>query len=108
MKERPPRSRPMDAGNGTEPRPRYRKIRRGMQITSGLALAAALGGVILPGRARTAASVLAVALVISAPLARVLWLAVRWWRWGDRRYAAVAASVLFLVATGAVLALLTR
>jgi hypothetical protein len=39
---------------------------------------------------------------------RVAWLAVRWYRRGDRRYAAVAAGVLLIVGAGSVLAFVTR
>ena len=51
---------------------------------------------------------LAVGLVIAAPLVRVSWLAYRWWRWGDRRFASVAASLLLVVGTGTAIAVLTR
>ena len=51
---------------------------------------------------------MAVAVVVAVPLLRVAWLAVRWYGRGDRRYAAVAASLLVVVGTGSVIALVTR
>jgi hypothetical protein len=39
---------------------------------------------------------------------RVTWLSYRWWRWGDRAFATVAASLLLIVGIGAVLAFVTR
>jgi hypothetical protein len=65
-------------------------------------------GVLLPDRVGTAASAIAVSIVVAVPLIRVAWLAIRWYRRGDRRYAAVAAGLLLIVAMGSVLALVTR
>ena len=63
---------------------------------------------ILPDPVGDAASVTAVGVVVAVPLMRVAWLAVRWYRRGDRRYAAVAAGVLLIVGAGSVLAVMTR
>lgn len=46
----------------------------------------------------------AVAVLLVVPLIRVAWLALRWWRRGDVRFALVAVGVLLVVATGALLA----
>ena len=73
-----------------------------------VAMVAALAGLILPDPVGTAASAVAVTVVVAAPLLRVAWLALRWYIRGDRRYAAVAASLLVVAGTGSVLALLTR
>jgi len=50
----------------------------------------------------------AVAVITAIPLARVGWLAFRWARQRDWRFAALAALLLVLVAIGPVTALLQR
>jgi hypothetical protein len=89
-------------------RVRYERIIWALQLTSRLALVAALAGTVVPGGWGRSASAAAVGFVIAAPLLRVAWLAYRWWRWGDRRFASVAASLLLVVGTGTAIALLTR
>ena len=90
------------------PRVRYQRIIWALRITSRVALVAALAGTMVPGRAGRQASAAAVGLVIAAPLLRVSWLSYRWWRWGDRRFASVAGSLLLVVGTGTAIALITR
>ena len=92
----------------TASRVRYERIIRALQITSRVTLVAALAGTFIPGGNGRSASAVAVSLVIAAPLLRVSWLAYRWWRWGDRLFASVAASLLLIVGTGTAVALLTR
>ena len=81
---------------------------RALRLLSRAAFGAALVGVLLPDPVGAAASATAVAIVVAVPLVRVAWLAVRWYRRGDRRYAAVAAGLLLIVAAGSVLAFVTR
>jgi hypothetical protein len=87
---------------------RYARMIAVLGLLTRVAFVAALGGLLLPGRAGTAASAVAVTVVVAAPLIRVAWLAVRWYLRGDRRYAAVAAGLLLVVGSGSVLALVTR
>jgi hypothetical protein len=87
---------------------RYERMIRALRLFSRVAFGAALAGVVLPDPAGEAASAVAVAVVVAAPLVRVAWLAVRWYRRGDRRYAAVAAALLLIVGLGSVLAFVTR
>jgi O-antigen ligase len=89
-------------------RVRYERIIWALRITTRFTLVAALAGTVIPGRTGRQASAAAVGLVIAAPLLRVSWLAYRWWRWGDRRFASVAASLLLVVGTGTAIAVLTR
>jgi hypothetical protein len=42
-----------------------------------------------------------VVTLIAAPVVRVVWLGVRWLRLGDRRYAAVCAGLLVIMAVAA-------
>jgi hypothetical protein len=92
----------------TTNRVRYERIIWALQITKWVALVAASAAIVLPGDAGRATAAAAVGLVIAAPLVRVSWLSYRWWRWGDRAFAAVAASLLLIVGIGAVLAFVTR
>jgi len=91
-----------------EERVRYERISRALQLFTWVALGAALAGLLLPDPVGEAASATAVSVVVGAPLVRVAWLAARWYRRGDRRYAAVAGALLLIVGSGAVLALVTR
>jgi hypothetical protein len=92
----------------TTKRVRYERIIWALRITTRVTLVAALAGTLIPGRTGRSASAAAVGLVIAAPLLRVSWLSYRWWRWGDRLFASVAASLLLVVGTGTAIALLTR
>lgn len=87
---------------------RYERIIWALRITIRVTLAAAVIGTVIPGEVGRAASAFAVGLIIAAPLLRVSWLAYRWWRWGDRVFASVAAALLLVVGTGTALAALTR
>jgi hypothetical protein len=87
---------------------RYERMIQCLRVLSWVAFGAALIGVLLPDPAGVAASATAVTVVVAAPLIRVAWLAIRWYRRGDRRYAAVSAGLLLIIALGSVLALVTR
>jgi hypothetical protein len=89
-------------------RVRYERIIRALRITIRVTLAAALIATLVPGEMGRVASATAVGLVIAAPLLRVAWLSYRWWRWGDRAYASVAAALLVVVGAGTALAAVTR
>ena len=91
-----------------EERVRYERISWTLGFFTWVALGAAVAGLLLPDPVGTAASGMAVGVVAGAPLVRVAWLAVRWYARGDRRYAGVAAALLLIVVTGAILALVTR
>lgn len=82
-------------------RPLSRALRVGLVLTAVLAVAA----VLLPGRASDVLGAGVVVVLVGAPLARVLWFVVRWFRRGDRRYALVGCGVLAIIATGVLLAL---
>jgi hypothetical protein len=87
---------------------RYARMTAMLHFLIKAAFVAALAGVVLPHPVGTAASALAVGIVVAAPLLRVGWLAIRWYLRGDRRYAAISASLLLVVGIGSVLALVTR
>jgi hypothetical protein len=87
---------------------RYERMIEALRLLTRLAFGAALAGLLLPDPVGKAASAVAVAVVVAAPLIRVAWLAVRWYLRGDLRYATVAASLLLVVGAGSVVALLTR
>lgn len=79
-----------------------------LRVTIRVTLALAVVGTIVPGSAGEVASAAAIGLIIAAPLLRVAWLTYRWWRWGDRRFALVAAALLVVVGTGTAVAIITR
>ena len=87
---------------------RYERMVLALRFVRRVALGAALAGMLLPDPAGDAASLAAVVIVVAAPLVRVAWLAIRWYRRDDRRYAAVAGLLLFIVLTGSGLAFVTR
>jgi len=72
-------------------------------VAAGLAVL----GLALPGEVGVAVAAAAVVVVIAAPLLRVLWLIVAWWRTGDWRFVGVGVTLLAVVATGFGIALLT-
>ena len=92
----------------TAQRIRYERMMWALRVTARVTFVVAAAGTVLPGATGRKASAVAVGLVIAAPLVRVSWLAYRWWRWGDRRFASVAASLLLVVGAGTAIALLTR
>ncbi len=63
----------------------------------GVAVLAALVGVILRGDFGHALDIAAIASLGALPIARVAVLAVRWWRAGDRRFARAAGILLVLM-----------
>jgi hypothetical protein len=75
-------------------------------LRAGAAAAFVLGllGATLPDDAGTVTATAAVVVVVGVPLARVAWLGVRWARKGDARFAALAGTLLLVVATGAAIA----
>jgi hypothetical protein len=46
----------------------------------------------------------AIGLLVAAPLVRVGWLAIRWFRRGDTRFGLAACGVLAIIAAGVLLA----
>ena len=64
-------------------------------------------GLALPGEVGVAVAAAAVVVVIAAPLLRVLWLILAWWRSGDWRFVGAGVALLAVVATGFTVALLT-
>lgn len=83
---------------------RQRRLALFLRAAAGLTLVLAVLGATLPDRGRDKAGAAMVAVLVAAPAIRSAWLARRWLRKGDRRYAATAILVLAIVATGAVLA----
>ena len=63
----------------------------------GVAVLAALVGVILRGDFGHALDIAAIASLGALPIARVAVLAVRWWRAGDRRFARAAGILMALM-----------
>jgi hypothetical protein len=75
-----------------------------LRVASLVALVLAATGALVPGSVGRFAAGGAVATLVSAPLIRVLWLAVRWARKGDWRFSAAAVAVVGIALSGALLA----
>lgn len=80
---------------------RFRPLVTGSRIAMIAATALSLLSMTLPDRAETWTAGAAIVIVLVAPLARVIWLANRWFRRGDPRYGWVAVGVLLVVAAAA-------
>lgn len=77
-----------------------------MLVATAVAFALALVGSFNRGAIGTTAAGLAVALIVAAPLLRVVVIGAHWWRIGDNRFMAVAIGLLGIVGAGAIIALL--
>lgn len=79
---------------------RQRSLVRYLRAALVLAALAAVVELLVPAEGRTTAGRVMVGVLVLAPLGRVLWLAVRWARRRDVRFALVALALL-AVATSA-------
>ncbi len=79
---------------------RFRRIAQAIRVFLVVVGVLALGSAVLPGRISEVLGQLSVAALIAAPLLRVLWMAIRWFRRGDYRYGAIAVGVLCLALVG--------
>ena len=94
---------------GPPPNPRadrQRRLIRFLQVAATLVFALAVASVVLPGTAGRLAADAMVAVIVGAPVVRVLWLLVRWVRRRDWRFVAAASALLVVVAAGAAIGLL--
>ena len=78
--------------------------RVGLTAAAGAVLVAAALGAVVPGRPGRTLDGIAVAIVIAAPLVRVVGLVAGFARERDWRFAAAAVALLAVVAAGALLA----
>ena len=83
---------------------RQRSLTAFLRLGSIAVLTTALVGTTVPGDVGRGAAVLMSGLLIAIPVVRAVWLALRWWHKGDRRFAVLALTLVALVATGALLA----
>ena len=81
---------------------RRRVLVRALVVLTAVLSALAATVIVLPPPAEEPVAVATVALLIAAPVLRIGWLGVRWWRLGDRRFALVAAALIGVVALAAV------
>jgi hypothetical protein len=91
-------SDPDDAAVIDHPDPRLSAWLRAAIIGT---LVASLLGATVPGTAGRWLGGVAIAVIVGAPLLRVGYLAIRWGRIGDRRFAWVAFALLAVIAVGA-------
>lgn len=78
-----------------------------LRVATVATLVAALLGTV-GGPVAELAGTSAIALVVAAPLGRVTFLAVKWFRAGDRRYGFAATALFAVVLAGAALATIVR
>ncbi len=84
---------------------RYRPLSVALSRALVLAAALAVAALIVPGPAGRYLGEALVAILIAAPLLRVAWFVVRWFRRGDPRFAMVGVGVLSVISIGLVIAL---
>ena len=95
------------SGAPVDPRlDRYRPLTRALLWALVACVALSGAAVVLPDPIGRWVGVAVVALLVGAPVARVLWLVARWFRRGDTRFALVGCGVLSVIAAGVVLAVL--
>jgi hypothetical protein len=75
-----------------------------LRLTTHVLLAVAAVSTLAPGRVGRCAGAVAVAIAVTAPLARVAWLVFRWWQERDLPFLLVGLGLLLIVATGGLLA----
>lgn len=80
---------------------RQRRLILALRIGMGLAGVLAAIGVLVPGDIGEMAATAFMATLIALPLARVMWLMIRWMYRRDLRFAAVSAGVLFVAVLAA-------
>ena len=78
-----------------------------MRYATFVAWGLALVATIAPDDWGTVTGILALGLIIAAPILRVLLLVVAWWTEQDRTFVLVAIVLLSVIATGAVAAYIT-
>ncbi len=96
-----------DDGSGPGPHPlvgRQTALIRALQVTTVAAWVLAAGGVVLPGEWGRRTAVALVVVLVAAPLARLLWLTVRWVRRGDPGFALLAGLLIAVSLSGVVIA----
>ncbi|MGY6499558.1 MAG: DUF1634 domain-containing protein [Acidimicrobiales bacterium] len=86
---------------------RQRHLLVALRVGVAMVALLAVAGLFLPGEAGRWASTGVVVALIAIPTLRVTWLAVRWIRRGDRRFAAVALAVLGVLGLAGVIAVIS-
>lgn len=82
---------------------RQRRLARFLRVGAIVAFVTAALGLVLPGQVGAVFGVAMVSVLVAVPLVRLGWLARRWLRKGDRRFAMVALLLTVIIAAGAFL-----
>lgn len=85
---------------------RYRPLTRALEWALACCALLAVLATVVPDPYGRWLGIAVVVLLVTAPLARVIWFVVRWFRRGDTRFALVGCGVLVVIATGVLLAAL--
>lgn len=92
-------------GSPRDPRAtRFDGLTAGLRVLVAIAVALAIGAIVLPGDVGHAFGTALVALLVAGPMARTGWFVGRWTARGDPRFALVGAGVVVVVLIGALLA----
>jgi hypothetical protein len=86
--------------------PGARGVSNVLRVAVAVAFVCSVVGMLGDAAFHHAAAGVAIAVIIAAPLVRVLLLAGHWARLGDRRYSAAAVVLVTVAGSGALLALL--
>ncbi len=86
--------------------PPVRGLERALRLAAIVAFGLAIIGALIPNRVGQASGGAVVVFIVAVPLVRVLSLGIHWLRLGDRRFAGAALGLLFIVATGSIIAAL--
>jgi hypothetical protein len=81
---------------------RFRRVGELLRVALLVTVALATATLVLRGAAERIAGTATVVVLIAVPLLRTAWLARRWSRRGDLRYASVATGVLAVATVGAI------
>ncbi len=85
---------------------RGRWQRPALTWTTRVVLVVAAASIVIPDPLRTGLAIAVVAAVVAVPLLRVAWLVFRWHQEHDRRFVAIGATLLTVIAVGGLLSAL--
>ena len=83
---------------------RQRYLQRALEVAAVVAGITAALALVVPEDVAEVAAGVTVAILVVTPVARTVWLAIRWARKGDWRFCAAAVAVVAIVACGTLLA----
>lgn len=83
---------------------RYQPLVWFLRFATLLAFVSAVAATLAPSPLGTPLAVTAAVVLVVAPMVRIVWLVIRWWRRGDLVFVLVGVALLLVVATGGIVA----